>query len=413
MKKKTVRIIAMLMLVTLTVGVLSLTVSAATDEVSGTWGSLTWRLNRSTGRLTISGSGAMDALNISTPKAWQVYQSSIKSVNITEGVTTIGNGAFEKCTALTEVQIASSVYSIGACAFMGCHSLTSITIPQHVSSFGTNVFSDCQSLSRITVHRDNPFYHSSGNCLINTETKTLIAGCKNSLIPADGSVTTIGRFAFHSQKKMTSIVIPNGVTTIGYGAFFECVALSEVFIPYSVTTIDEFAFYMCTDGLKEIVIPGGVRTIGRSAFNDCRNLKRVVIRAGVTSIGANAFYKCGALEEIIYCGTEKRWNAVEKDANWDSTAKYKLSFHEFDDDKDTVCNVCKYERTLESENVTTETPPTTSAPAITEAGKRRHSLDFGRLFHLHGCHSSMSAGAGLSLLLALGGAGVMMRKRED
>ena len=74
----------------------------------------------------------------------------------------------------------------------------------------------------MTVATSNPVYHSSGDCIIKTEANELIAGCKNTIIPSDGSVTSIGRYAFSGSMDMTSIVVPESVTNIEWGAFNNC-----------------------------------------------------------------------------------------------------------------------------------------------------------------------------------------------
>ena len=71
----------------------------------------------------------------------------------------------------------------------------------------------------IVVEEGNPVYHSDGNCLIETESKTLVAGCNTSVIPDDGSVTSIGYYAFNGCTGLTSVTIPDGVTSIGGSAF--------------------------------------------------------------------------------------------------------------------------------------------------------------------------------------------------
>lgn len=49
------------------------------------------------------------------------------SIEIGDGITSIGNGTFNYCSGLTEVTIGSGVTSIGSYAFQDCSSLTSIT----------------------------------------------------------------------------------------------------------------------------------------------------------------------------------------------------------------------------------------------------------------------------------------------
>ncbi len=106
--------------------------------------------------------------------------------------------------------------------------MTSITIPDSVTSICHDAFSYCSGLTSIEVNENNPTYHSSGDCLIETESKTLIAGCKNSVIPADGSVKIIEFYAFRNCTGLTSITIPDSITDIGKYAFKGCTDLTSV-----------------------------------------------------------------------------------------------------------------------------------------------------------------------------------------
>ena len=153
--------------------------------------------------------------------------------------------------------ITYSVTSIGYRAFYSCDSLTSVTIPDSVTSIGERAFTGCTLLETITVDSGNSVYHSAGNCLIETATKTLIVGCKNSVIPDDGSVTSIGGYAFAWCTSLTSVTIGNSVTSIGVWAFYGCTSLTSVTIPDSVTIIGEDAFSWC-DSLTSVTFEGTV-----------------------------------------------------------------------------------------------------------------------------------------------------------
>ncbi len=102
-----------------------------------------------TGLGTYSFSGYWDA----SPYLHNSYQigRNIRSVDIPQGVTSIGNHAFEECFALEEVTIPQSVTSIGLIAFGGCCKLTTLSLGENVETIGGGAFFRCSSLSNITI----------------------------------------------------------------------------------------------------------------------------------------------------------------------------------------------------------------------------------------------------------------------
>ena len=199
---------------------------------------LTWKLYED-GTLNISGTGAMkDYDNDPSPAC---RNSNVKKVVIEDGVTSIGNKAFDSCSSLTSITIPNSVTNIGAAAFDSCGSLTSITIPGSVTSIGTVAFYNCSGLTSVTI---------------------------------PDSVTNIGAAAFDSCGSLTSIVIPNSVTSIESYAFSACSSLTSITIPDSVTSIESYAFSACSS-LTSITIPDSVTSIGYNAFGNCSSLKTI------------------------------------------------------------------------------------------------------------------------------------------
>ncbi len=215
----------------------------------------------------------------------------------------------EKWLNVTEITIPNSVSRIEYNTFKHCIGLKSITIPDSVTYIGNNIFFGCTSLTNITVSDGNIAYHSVENCIIGTESKTLVAGCKSSVIPADGSVTSIDSDAFKGCTGLTSITIPDSVTSIDDNTFKGCTGLTSITIPDSVTNIGYSAFEGCS-GLTSITIPDSVTSISHDAFKGCTGLTSITIPDSVTSIIHNAFKGCTALTDVYYTGTEQDWLAI-------------------------------------------------------------------------------------------------------
>ena len=125
-------------------------VSLTTQEYSGTCGdNLTWKLSDG-GTLTISGSGKMgDYEHGGCP--WDAYRDSIQTVDISNGVTSIGNDAFSLCDNLTSVTLPESLTSIGMGAFVHCLKLNSIPLPNSLTSIGEGAFTNCHSLTSVII----------------------------------------------------------------------------------------------------------------------------------------------------------------------------------------------------------------------------------------------------------------------
>ena len=284
MRKTLLTLLMVIMLLSICVLVMASETPAyalSDGDTSGTCGAdgdnLTWSFDASTGKLAIAGTGEMQNYTYASYAPWAEFQSVIQTVEISEGVTSIGDTSFSGCSSLTSIEIPSNVTSIGDNAFRGCSSLTSIEIPSGVTSIGYYAFQGCSSLTSIEI---------------------------------PSGVTSIESGAFSGCSSLTSIEIPSGVTSIKNRTFSGCSSLT------SITVADDNSYYASVNGVlfnkdktvlicypigkteTEYSIPSGVTSIGSDAFADCSNLTSIEIPSGVTIIGNYAFNGCSSLTSI-------------------------------------------------------------------------------------------------------------------
>lgn len=338
-----------------TVMAMTLTASAErrTND-SGTCGYNTkYLFDAKTGELIIYGTGSIQRW------PWLDYASSIKTVIIDEGVTSIegvgfsdcanlkqvtlpstltyiGNGVFYGCYALESIHIPESVTVIGESAFAGCYSLKSltipqgvkaieawafnssiklesVTIPQSVTSIGECAFAYCLSLTEITVDEENPYYTSVDGNLYDKNMTFLIQyaiGKTDASFSIPDSVNRIGIYSFGVSDYIQEIVIPARVKVIEDWAFYKCEKLINLSVdaenPYftsidgNLYSKDQTSLLQYAVGKEDtsFVIPDHVNYIGIRAFSGAMNLNAVTIPNSVKIIGENAFSSCKNLTSL-------------------------------------------------------------------------------------------------------------------
>lgn len=269
----------------------------ASGECGAYGDNLMYKLN-SDGVLTISGQGEMaDWFTNTVP--WKDYENSgkITRVIIHEGVTSVSTKAFVSCESLEYAFIPSSMKdidgftacsslksinlpegleTIGIQSFCDCDSLKTVTIPSSVNSIGFGAFEWCDSLTEIKVKSNNAYFTDINGVLYNKDKTKIIQ--------------------YPKAKTQTSYIIPSSVTTVGRDAFEECENLKSIILPEKLTSIEESAF--SSSGIKTIEIPAGVTTISRSAFNSSF-IESIVLPNNIVKIDEMAFRNCKNLKKIF------------------------------------------------------------------------------------------------------------------
>ena len=256
--------------------------------------------------------------------------NALTSITITENVAKVGQAAFSDCPKLSEVYwnakkveitslnpfwlvgsgSESSNFSIifgNQCteipsAFSNIIGLSSVTIGEKISHIENSAFTDCSNLRSITVDDGNAVYHSFGNSIIETATKTLIKGCQTSVIPDDGSVTRIGDYAFYGCRSLASIEIPDNIIGIGRDAFYgtEWYNTQPDGLVYAGSVVYRYKGDMPINTI--VNLREDTLGIASRAFIGMSNMVSITIPSGVRYIGEGAFAECSGLIEVF-------WNA--------------------------------------------------------------------------------------------------------
>ena len=233
--------------------------------------------------------------------------TALKNVAIPGSITKIGKNVFDGCSSLTNVELPGTIKSIGDYAFRGCSSLSYIEIPESVTSIGSYAFQGCLSVSNleipgsVTSIKDYAFAGCArlSNIVVPQGIATVgsyvFSGCAS--LASISEVRSFGSYMFNGCTALRTVSIPNGVTGFANYTFNGCTALRSVEIPSTVTSIGNGAFYGCTR-IANIEIPTSVKNVGASAFQNCTALKSITLPTSVTTIGNNAFTGCTAITYV-------------------------------------------------------------------------------------------------------------------
>ena len=264
-------------------------------------------------------------------------EAPIKEVDIPDSVKVIGTRAFLNCNKLEEVFIPNGVTEIGESSFSGCHNIKNVTGMENIAKIGSGAFEYCSGLTSIeipdsvmeiereafascTILMDATLPHNEAYTTIASK---LFSECENlktinipdnvteiegnafegcsELASVSGmkNVKVIGTHSFWMCKKLVEIHLTDTIEKIGVGAFAGCAQISQVKLPQNTeyTKVNDETFWGC-ENLTDVDIPNNVTRIGESAFARCEKIKTLLLPLNMTTIGARAFSGCTMLETI-------------------------------------------------------------------------------------------------------------------
>lgn len=203
---------------------------------------VTWTLY-SDGKLKINGYGSMANYDDNNRPPWEAYTSSIETVSVSRGVSSLGAYAFYNCKSLKRVTIDSAL-TINKYAFANS-SVKEIQLPPETRTIDPTAFSGCTYLVEIKCGDNMYHYHDFPDGNFPTSYYTLISYLCQGRQFVKYSPNRSGQY---------KCSIPNAMTSIAPYAFADLQYLNEVGIPASVQEIGANAF--SGDSLKDVVFFG-------------------------------------------------------------------------------------------------------------------------------------------------------------
>lgn len=307
-----------------------------------------WSIDTVSGQLTIApgeatgdyAAGDMGE-SIQSYECWSSRGNEVCKIVIEDGVTRIGNNAFDSMANLKEVTIADSVKTIGESAFqnnaalesldMGngveeigqngfrkCTSLTDISMPDSIRSIGKEAFLDTAfvdaQIGKDIVICDNVVlgnnleeFSAENPCVI-PEGITCIAdhafeGSEIDVLELPESLRYIGKYAFsgdgyNDSNKKADVLDLKNVISIDNGAFRYWDYIKSVDLS-KVTYLGSSAFYWC-DLLTSVKMAENMDYIGEDVFVSCKKLETIEVPKCVKSVDTNSFACKGAANDKIY-----------------------------------------------------------------------------------------------------------------
>ncbi len=224
----------------------------------------------------------------------------LTSVRLSNSLSVIPTALFSTCVSLQELTLPESLTTIGESAFYFCKSITALYIPKTVTVIQAGAFKDCSSLKEITVDPQNPSYRTKDGVLFNKDGTELLwypvmGDTKVYTVPE--TVTTIKRYAFCGSRRLKQVKMGNTVTVIEDWAFFGS-SIQEAEIPTSITQIQQSTFANCAS-LLSVRLHDGITSIGMMAFQGCTNLTEIALPKGLSAIELWTFADCRNLSSVM------------------------------------------------------------------------------------------------------------------
>lgn len=197
---------------------------------------------------------------------WYSNKSTLTSVVINNGVTTIGNSAFQNCGNITSVTIPNSVTMIGTAAFSGT-GLKSVTLPAALTSIGEAAFQST-AITSITIPATVTVIGTWGPNSIQT---VKVDAANTKFTSQDKSGKELNMLMSKDNKSLylcpsttESVALPTGMTTVNSGSFNG--AVGKLTIPSTVTSMQSWptsatSIHASNEPTSYVAVPSSLKSV--------------------------------------------------------------------------------------------------------------------------------------------------------
>ncbi|MBQ8749734.1 MAG: leucine-rich repeat protein [Clostridia bacterium] len=235
-------------------------------------------------------------------------KSKISKVILPKSVEIIGDYAFNNAHNLEEIYFNNGLRQIGKFAFGGS-SLKVVDLPEGLSCIESDAFNGCEFLEKVKLPttlkeiKNNAFHYCKSLIEINFNIgleligENAFYGCEsltNAVMPQ--SLKFLGAESF-SFSGLTRVEFQDGLQKIENKVFYHCQNLEFVKLPTDLQVINSNAFAGCSS-LKNIEFADSLQFLGSNAFSNCRELERVDFPDSVNIIDNQCFSNCSKLKVV-------------------------------------------------------------------------------------------------------------------
>ena len=178
-----------------------------------------------------------------------VSYTPVTTVELSEGLKTVGPAAFAGCESLVSIVLPDSLVGIGGIAFTGCSSLENINLPEGILSFGYEAFHSCTSLKSLVIPESANDFGTSAFGYLHDDAYSYLGGAKYI-----GTASNPYLLLVSLVDNAESITVADGTEYISHYAFMDS-TMTEIHLPSSIKVIYERAFHCC-DYLSTVYYEG-------------------------------------------------------------------------------------------------------------------------------------------------------------